>query len=74
MRAAAGRAGVPLASAALQFSLRAAFIDSTVVGVSSPQRVGETLDLAGVPIPEALWAELETLVPAPELWLDPPAS
>jgi D-threo-aldose 1-dehydrogenase len=74
MRTAADRAGVPLAAAALQFSLRAAFIDSTVVGVSSPQRVGETLDLARVPIPEGLWAELEQLVPARELWLDPPAS
>jgi D-threo-aldose 1-dehydrogenase len=72
MGAAADRAGVPLAAAALQFSVRAPFIHSTVVGVSSPQRVRQTLDLASLPIPEALWAELETLVPAPELWLDPP--
>jgi D-threo-aldose 1-dehydrogenase len=72
MRAAADRAGVPLAAAALQFSLRAPFIDSTVVGVSSPERVRQTLDLANVAIPEALWAELETLVPASSRWLDPP--
>jgi D-threo-aldose 1-dehydrogenase len=72
MGSAADRAGVPLAAAALQFSLRAPFIDSTVVGVSSPERVRQTLDLAGVPIPGELWAELETLVPAPALWLDPP--
>jgi D-threo-aldose 1-dehydrogenase len=73
MLAAVERAGVPLAAAALQFSLRAPFIDSTVVGVSSPERVAATADLAGVPIPEDLWAELATLVPSPALWLDPPA-
>jgi D-threo-aldose 1-dehydrogenase len=72
MGSAADRFGVPLAAAALQFSLRAPFIDSTVVGVSSPERVRQTLDLAGVPIPDGLWAELEALVPAPDLWLDPP--
>jgi D-threo-aldose 1-dehydrogenase len=72
MGSAADRAGVPLAAAALQFSLRAPFIDSTVVGVSSPERVQQTLDLASVSIPDELWAELETLVPAPGRWLDPP--
>jgi D-threo-aldose 1-dehydrogenase len=72
MRAAAERAGVPLAAAALQFSLRAPFIDSTVVGVSSPSRVAETLDLAAVPIPDGLWAELDALTPPEHLWLDPP--
>ncbi|MEV6302580.1 aldo/keto reductase [Actinoplanes sp. NPDC051861] len=73
MRAAAARAGVPLAAAALQFSLRSPFIDSTVVGVSSPERVAQTLELAATEIPEALWEELESLVPPAELWLDPPA-
>ena len=72
MGAAADRAGVPLAAAALQFSLRAPFVDSTVVGVSSPERVQQTLDLAGAPVPDELWAELEALVPGPDLWLDPP--
>jgi D-threo-aldose 1-dehydrogenase len=71
MAAAADRAGVPLAAAALQFSLRASFIDSTVVGVSSPSRVAETLDLAGTHIPDELWADLEALVPPSHLWLDP---
>jgi D-threo-aldose 1-dehydrogenase len=72
MRAAAYRAGVPPAAAALQYSLRAPFIHSTVVGVSAPHRVEETLQLASLPIPQALWEELETLVPTAELWLDPP--
>ena len=71
MRAAASRAGVPLAAAALQFSLRAPFVDSTVVGVSSPSRVAETLSLADLPIPDSLWAELDALTPPQHLWLDP---
>lgn len=70
MRVAADKAGVPLAAAALQFSLRADFIDSTVVGVSSPSRVAETLSLATVPVPDELWAELEALTPPSSLWLD----
>jgi D-threo-aldose 1-dehydrogenase len=72
MRNACAHAGVPLAAAALQFSLKAPFIDSTVVGLSSPARVAETLELARVKIPESLWDELESLVPSPSLWLDPP--
>ena len=72
MRAAAEAAGVPLAAAALQFSLRAPFVDSTVVGVSTPERIGESGELARMPIPDALWEELDALVPDPALWLDPP--
>lgn len=72
MRNACAHAGVPLAAAALQFSLAAPFVDSTVVGISSPARVAETLELAQVKIPDSLWGELEALVPSPSLWLDPP--
>ena len=39
MEAACRRYDVPLAAAALQFSMRSEVIDSTVVGVSSPQRI-----------------------------------
>ncbi|MEV6850206.1 aldo/keto reductase [Actinoplanes sp. NPDC051411] len=72
MRNACAHAGVPLAAAALQFSLKAPFVDSTVVGLSSPARVAETLELARLKIPPSLWDELEDLVPSPSLWLDPP--
>src|SRR5665647_3528976 len=41
--------GVSLAAAALQFSLRDARIASTVVGVSRPKRIEETLPLAATP-------------------------
>jgi D-threo-aldose 1-dehydrogenase len=71
MRAAADAAGVPLAAAALQFSLRAPFVDSTVIGVSTPDRIRESCDLAAVPVPEPLWEELDALAPDPALWLDP---
>jgi D-threo-aldose 1-dehydrogenase len=70
MEAACGHYDVPLAAAALQFSIRSAMIDSTVVGMSSPQRIAETLELAAVPIPDDLWSELEQHTPAPALWLD----
>jgi D-threo-aldose 1-dehydrogenase len=64
------RYGVPLAAAALQFSLRAPFIDSTVVGLSSPRRIAQTLDYASVEIPDELWGELDALTVPPELWLN----
>lgn len=72
MAAACDRAGVPLAAAALQFSLRSELVDSTVVGMSAPERVAQTLQLAATPIPEELWAELDQQSPPPEQWLDPP--
>jgi len=50
-----GRFGVPLRAAALQFSIRDPRIGSTVVGVSSPERVDDTIGLARWPIPGELW-------------------
>lgn len=70
MEAACQRYDVPLAAAALQFSMKSEVIDSTVVGVSSPQRIDQTLELAAVQIPDELWSELEQATPPRELWLD----
>ena len=53
--------GVPMAAAALQFSLRDPNVDVTIVGMSKPERVQQTIDLATYAIPENLWAELDTL-------------
>jgi D-threo-aldose 1-dehydrogenase len=61
MQEACERYGVPLAAAALQFSLRDQRIVSTIVGVTRPERVEETLQLAQLPIPEALWSELDEI-------------
>ncbi len=51
---------VPLAAVALQFSLRDPRITSTVVGISRPERLQETIELAHVPLPEEVWSALTT--------------
>jgi D-threo-aldose 1-dehydrogenase len=56
-----GRHRVPPGAAALQFSMRDPRIVSTVCGVSRPERVGQTIEWAEYPIPDALWAELANL-------------
>src|SRR6266568_7080575 len=50
--------GVPLAAAALQFSLRDPRITSTIVGMSRPERLTETITLAQYPLPDELWVDL----------------
>ena len=61
MEAACNRYGLPLAAAALQFSLRDARIASTIVGITRPERLAETLGLAREPIPDELWNELDAI-------------
>jgi D-threo-aldose 1-dehydrogenase len=61
MSAACDRYAVPLAAAALQFSLRDPRVSSTIVGFSRPERVAQTLQLAELPIPEPLWGELDDI-------------
>ena len=55
--------GVPLAAAALQFSLRDPRITSTIIGYSKPERIQQTLDLAATAISNELWSKLEALMP-----------
>jgi D-threo-aldose 1-dehydrogenase len=57
--------GVPLGAAALQFSLRDPRVVSTIVGISRPERVKQTLDFASHPVPEELWERLESCLVAP---------
>lgn len=57
------RRGVPLAAAALQFSMRDPRIASTIVGMSRPERLQQTLELARTPLPDDLWPEFAS-VPA----------
>jgi D-threo-aldose 1-dehydrogenase len=68
METACARYGVPVAAAALQFSLRDARITSTIVGISRPERVEETLRLAAWDIPDELWRILEPLAAPADLW------
>ena len=53
--------GIPLAAAALQFSMRDHRVASTIVGISRPERVQQTLELATHPLPNELWERLESL-------------
>lgn len=53
------RFGVPLAAAALQFSLRDPRISATIVGMTRPERVQQTLAMAELPLPESIWPELD---------------
>ena len=55
------RFGLPLAAAALQFSLRDTRIASTIVGITRPERLAETLKLAREPIPDELWNKLDAI-------------
>jgi D-threo-aldose 1-dehydrogenase len=52
---------VPLPAAALQFSMREERIASTIVGITEPERIEQTLELAEWAIPKALWEELDPL-------------
>ena len=55
------RHNVAPGAAALAFSLRDPRITSTVVGVSKPERVQQTLDWAATTIPLEMWDELDAL-------------
>jgi D-threo-aldose 1-dehydrogenase len=68
MEVACAQHGVPLAAAALQFSTRDPRIASTIVGISRPERVDETVRLASWQIPQQLWDLLEPLAAPKALW------
>jgi D-threo-aldose 1-dehydrogenase len=55
------RHGVPPGAVALQFSMRDPRVASTVVGISKPERVAETIAWATHPVPDAVWRELLAL-------------
>jgi D-threo-aldose 1-dehydrogenase len=50
-----------LAAAALQFSLRDPRVTTTVVGMTKPERVAQTVALASHPIPPELWPALDAV-------------
>ncbi len=65
-------AGIPVAAAALQWSLREPRIDATIVGPRTAAEVDAVAELASTPIDADLWKALEALAPGPEHWIDPP--
>jgi len=61
MRDACARHGVPLAAAALRFTLRHPAVTAAVVGARTPEEVTSDVSYLSAHIPDALWAELESL-------------
>ena len=61
MRDACARYGVPLAAAALQFTLRHPAVTAAVVGARTAEEVTGDVSYLSTHIPDALWAELEAL-------------
>lgn len=63
-------AGVPLAAAAVQFSLRDPRIHSTIVGVSELARWEEAVRFAEAEIPSGFWEAIDELAPPADVALD----
>lgn len=57
------RCDAPLGAAALQFSLREPRIASTIVGMSTPDQLHQTIEWARRSLPAELWADLATVKP-----------
>lgn len=61
IEAVCARHGVPMGAAALQWSVRDPRISSTVIGVSKPERLAETMDWAALSIQDEVWSDLQRL-------------
>ena len=61
MRDACARYDVPLAAAALRFTLRHPAVTAAVVGARTPEEITSDVSYLSGPIPDALRAELEAL-------------
>jgi D-threo-aldose 1-dehydrogenase len=64
------RWGTDLATAALRFSLRDPRTAATVTGFTEVSTMARTMEALDVNLPEPFWDKLDSLVPAPEHWLD----
>lgn len=58
LEAICSRHNVPLAAVALQFSMRDPRVTATIVGLSRPERIEQTIDLATGEIPDTCWDEV----------------
>lgn len=57
-------AGVPLAAAAMQFSTRDPRIATTIIGVSRPERIADSVASIEMDIPDALFDEIDRIATA----------
>ncbi|WP_240606060.1 aldo/keto reductase [Planctomonas deserti] len=62
--------GIKLADAAVQHSLRDPRIDTTVVGISKPERIPLLLAGLAVRIPDEFWERAAELMPDESVWVD----
>ncbi len=65
LRALAAEWNVDLAAAALQFSVTSPLVDSTVVGISSLERLAALDHLLGTPVPPDFFDAVDALGPPP---------
>jgi len=70
MREVCRRYGTDLQTAAIRFSTLDPRFATTVVGMSNPLRVAETVAAATASLPAELWDELAALLPTELNWLD----
>jgi D-threo-aldose 1-dehydrogenase len=63
MQDACARYGVPLAAAALQYTLRHPAVTAAVVGARTPEEMAADVSCLSTRIPAALWAELKLARP-----------
>lgn len=66
------RRGVPLAAAALQFSLRDPRVTSTIVGMESVADHERTRELALVTVDDDLWSDIDAVALDDTTWQDAP--
>lgn len=66
MQAVCQKYGVSLAAAALQFSMRDPRIASTIIGMTRPERLDQTVALAREEIPDDIWEELDAFMLPPD--------
>jgi D-threo-aldose 1-dehydrogenase len=52
---------VPTGALALQFSIRDPRVTSTILGISKPERIQQTIDWANWPIGDDVWEEIDAL-------------
>jgi len=65
-------AGVPLAAAALAWSMRDRRIDSTIIGMRTIDDLRATDALLAHPLPDGLWAAIDAVPLDPSTWQDAP--
>jgi D-threo-aldose 1-dehydrogenase len=53
--------GIPPGAAALQFSMKDPRVASTIIGISKPERIRQTIEWALHPIPQVAWDDLMAL-------------